>query len=163
MRADLLHNMPINRVKNWLSCMGTWLKPTTTDWPNTHQLAERQYTNAVEEEVRYIFNRIQSVPGLWEDLCNAAKKGKPQCLRRVNEIALQVGIIENDLTKVLIERKASDSQDCPLVGHGSSKQFNSFIIYSEHHEAAGRIQLSDQDDWYLMTIIWALEGQLFLR
>lgn len=163
MRETLLLIMPVNRLQNWLSCLVPWLKPTTTDRPNAHQLAERQNTNVAEEEVKYIFNRIQTIPGLWKDLCNATEEGKPQCLRRVNEIARRAGIIESDMTKVLIARETSDLQDGPVEGNKIWNKSKSFIIHSEHHEAVRRIQLSNQDDWYLLTIIWALEGQLFLR
>ena len=163
MRETLLLIMPANRLQNWLSCLVPWLKPTTTDRPNTHQLAERQNTNVAEEEVQYIFNRIKTIPDLWDSLCNATQEGKPQCLRRVNDIACQAGIIESDMTKVLIARKTSDLQDSPVEGNKIWNQSKSFIIYSEHHAAVGRIQLSNHDHWHFLTIIWALEGQLFLR
>jgi hypothetical protein len=46
---------------------------------------------------------------------------------------------------------------------GASVTSKSFVIYSEHLAAAGEIDISNYESNILHIIIWALEGQLFLR
>ena len=118
---------------------------------------------AAEDETRYLLNQLKAIPGLWEDLCTAANDGKPQCLRRVVDIARQAGVIENDPGRIEIARNSQASGQHPMEVDGASVTSKSFVIYSEHHEASGAIDFSPRESNNLQTIIWALEGQLFLR
>jgi hypothetical protein len=118
---------------------------------------------AAEDETRYMLNQLKAIPGLWEDLCTATNEGKPQCLRRVIDIARQAGVIENDHKRIEIARNSCLSGQHPMEANGTLATSKSFIVYSAHHEAAGAIDLSIHESNNLLTIIWALEGQLFLR
>jgi hypothetical protein len=118
---------------------------------------------AAEDETRYLLNQLKAIPGLWGDLCTAANEGKPRCLRRVIDIAHQAGVIENDPKCIEIARNSRPSGQQPMAVDGALATSKSFVIYSEHHEAAGRIDISNHESNILHTIIWALEGQLFLR
>ena len=118
---------------------------------------------AAEDETRYMLNQLKAIPGLWEDLCTATNEGKPQCLHRVIDIAHQAGVIENDPERIEIARNSRPSSQHHMEVDGALGASKSFVIYSEHHEAAGAIDLSSHESNILSTIIWALEGQLFLR
>ena len=124
---------------------------------------KEEYMLAAEDETRYLLNKLKAIPGLWEDLCTAANDGKPQCLRRVVDIARQAGVIENDPGRIEIARNSQASGQHPMEVDGALATSKSFVIYSEHHEAAGEIDISNHESNNLLTIIWALEGQLFLR
>ena len=95
-------------------------------------------------ETQYLMKRIQSTPGLWERLCDATDEGKPKCLRAIICIAGEAGIIEIDTETALSDEK-------PVT------------IYSEHHEAVSRIDLSSEDSEKLCVIVWALEGKRLKR
>ena len=118
---------------------------------------------AAEDETRYMLNQLKAIPGLWEDLCTAANEGTPQCLHRVIDIAHQAGVIENDPERIEIARNGRPSGQHHMGVDGALGASKSFVIYSAHHEAAGAIDLSIHESNILQTIIWALEGQLFLR
>lgn len=124
---------------------------------------KEEYMFAAEDETRYMLNQLKAIPGLWEDLCTATNEGKPKCLRKVIDIAHQAGVIENDPDRIEIARNSRPSSQHPMEVDGASVTSKSFVIYSEHHEAAGAIDLSIHESNNLLTIIWALEGQLFLR
>ena len=124
---------------------------------------KEKYMLAAEDEARYVLNQLKAIPGLWEDLCTAANDGKPQCLGRVIDIAQQAGVIENDPKRIEIARNRQPSGQHPMDVDGALATSKSFVIYSEHHEASGAIDLSIRESNNLLTIIWALEGQLFLR
>jgi hypothetical protein len=107
----------------------------------------QQYTDSDEKalsETQYFMKRLQLTPGLWERLCDATSEGKPNCLRNIISIAGDAGIIETD-TKTAI----SDDE--------------SVTIYSEHHEAISRMDLSSEDSARLCVIVWALEGKRLKR
>jgi hypothetical protein len=153
----------LNKLQRWLNrpdASSTASPPDCTSYPQTE---DNQFLSTSEEETRYILNRILSIPGLWEDLCNATEEGKPRCLGRVIEIARQSGIIETKEREDSLTRESHDSQDNHPKDSGPWKQANSFTIYSEHHEATAQIELSSLDSWRFRTIIWALEGQVFKR
>jgi len=153
----------LKKLQKWLNrpdASSMACPPDCTSYP---QAEGNQLLSTSEEETRYILNRIFSIPGLWEDLCNAAEEGKPRCLGRVNEIAHQSGIIETKAREDSVARESHDSQDNRSKNSDKWSQDNSFTIYSEHHEAARQIELPNQDSWYFSTIIWALEGQVFKR
>lgn len=116
-----------------------------------------------EYETRYILNRLKAIPGLWDDLSTATHEGKPQCLRRVIDIAHQASVIENDPERIEIARNSRPSGQHPMEVDADLTTSKSFVVYSAHHEAAGAIDLSIHESNLLRTIIWALEGQLFLR
>ena len=118
---------------------------------------------AAEDETRYMLNQLKAIPGLWEDLCTAANDGKPQCIRRVIDIARKAGVIENDPDRIESARNSHPSDQHPMEVDGALATSKSFVIYSEHHEAAGEIDISNYESNILHIIIWALEGQLFLR
>ena len=117
---------------------------------------------AAEDETRYMLNQLKAIHGLWEDLCTAANDGKPQCLRRVIDIAQQAGVIENDPKRIELARNSQPSGQHPMDVDGASVTSKSFVIYSEHLAAAGEIDISNYESNILHIIIWALEGQLFL-
>lgn len=116
-----------------------------------------------EDETRYLLNQLKAIPGLWDDLCTATHAGKPQCLRRVIDIAHQAGVIENDPERIEIARNGRPSGQRHMEVDSHLGACKSFVIYSAHHEAAGAIDLSIHEGNILQTIIWALEGQLFPR
>lgn len=118
---------------------------------------------AAEDETRYVLNQLKAIPGLWEDLCTAANDGKPQCLGRVIDIAQQAGVIENDPKRIEIARNRQPSGQHPMDVDSTLATSKSFVIYSEHLAAAGEIDISNHESNILHIIIWALEGQLFLR
>lgn len=118
---------------------------------------------AAEDEIRYVLNQLKAIPGLWEDLCTATHEGKPQCLRRVIDIAQQAGVIENDPKRIKLARNSQPSSQHPMHVDGALATSKSFVIYSEHLAAAGEIDISNHESNFLHVIIWALEGQLFLR
>jgi hypothetical protein len=88
--------------------------------------------------------RLQLTPGLWERLCDATSEGKPNCLRNIISIAGDAGIVETDTKTALID------DEC-------------VTIYSEHHEAVSRMDLSSKDSASLCVIVWALEGMRVKR
>lgn len=107
----------------------------------------KQYTDSDEKaltETQYFMKRLQSTPGLWERLCDATSEGKPNCLRNIISIAGDAGIIEIDTKTALIDDE-------------------SVTIYSEHHEAISRMDLSSEDSAILCVIVWALEGKRLIR
>ena len=116
-----------------------------------------------EDETRYVLYQLKAIPGLWDDLTAATHEGTPQCLHRVIDIAHQAGVIENDPDRIEIARNSQASGQHPMEVDGALATSKSFVIYSEHHEAAGEIDISNHESNNLLTIIWALEGQLFLR
>jgi hypothetical protein len=118
---------------------------------------------AAEDETRYMLNHLKAIPGLWDSLCEATNEGKPQCLHRVIDIARQAGVIENDPERIEIARNSLPSCQPPIGVNASMATSKSFIVYSAHHEAAGEIDISNHESNTMHTIIWALEGQLFLR
>ena len=118
---------------------------------------------AAEDETRYILNHLKAIPSLWDSLCEATHEGKPQCLHRVIDIAHQAGVIENDPKRIEVERNNRPPSQYHMEANGTLVTSKSFIVYSAHHEAAGAIDLSIHESNNLLTIIWALEGQLFLR
>lgn len=95
-------------------------------------------------ETQFLMKRIQLTPGLWERLRDAANEGKPKCLSTIINIAGEAGIIQTDTETAL-----SDEE---LV-----------TIYSEHHEAVFRTDLSSEDSEMLCVIVWALEGKRLKR
>ena len=95
-------------------------------------------------ETQFLMKRIQLTPGLWERLRDAANEGKPKCLSAIINIAGEAGIIQTDTETAL-----SDEE---LV-----------TIYSEHHEAVFRTDLSSEDSEMLCVIVWALEGKRLKR
>jgi hypothetical protein len=153
----------LGKLQRWLNRPSTSLTAFLTDYTTDPQTEDNQFLSTSGEETRCILNRIRSSPGLWEDLCNATEEGKPRCLGRVIEIAHQSGIIETKEREDSLTRELHDSQDNRSKNSDKWSQDNSFIIYSEHHEAARQIELPNQDSWYFSTIIWALEGQVFKR
>ena len=107
----------------------------------------KQYTDSDEKalsETQYFMKRLQSTPGLWERLCDATSEGKPNCLRNIISIAGDAGIIEIDT------KTALSDDEC-------------VTIYSEHHEAISRMDLSSEDSARLCVIVWALEGKRLKR
>jgi hypothetical protein len=153
----------LKKLQIWLSrpsASSTECLPDCSSYP---QAEDNQFLSTSEEETRYILNRIRSIPGLWEDLCSATEEGKPRCIGRVIRIAHQSGIIETKSREDQVSRESHDCQNNHLKNSGKWNQANSFTIYSEHHEAAAEIELSNQDRWCFITIIWALEGQAFKR
>lgn len=124
---------------------------------------KEEYMLAAEDETRYLLNQLKAIPGLWDDLCTATHEGKPQCLRRVIDIAHQADVIGNDPYRIEIARNSRPFGQHPMAVDGASITSKSFVVYSEHHTAAGAIDLSIHESNILRTIIWALEGQLFLR
>ena len=122
-----------------------------------------EYMLTAEDETRYLLNKLKAIPGLWDDLCTATHDGKSQCLRRVIDIAQQAGVIENDPERIEIARNSRPSSQHHMEVNGALGASKSFVVYSAHHEAAGAIDLSIHESNILQTIIWALEGQLFLR
>jgi len=107
----------------------------------------KQYTDSDEKalsETQYFMKRLQSTPGLWERLCDATSEGKPNCLRNIISIAGDAGIIEIDT------KTALNDDEC-------------VTIYSEHHEAISRMDLSSEDSSRLCIIVWALEGKRIKR
>lgn len=123
---------------------------------------KEDYMLAAEAETRYLLNQLKAIPGLWDSLCTATHEGKPQCLRKVIDIAHQAGVIENDPERIEIARNSCLSGQHPMEDDGALVTSKSFVVYSAHHEAAGAVDLSIHESNILQTIIWALEGQLFL-
>jgi len=92
------------------------------------------------DQVKLVYSRLRSVPGLWEQLCGAIKEGRPGCLRNIVKIVADAGILAQD----------SDDQ---------LEATKTFQIYSEHHESVSLMGLSPIEDDKFLTIIWALEGK----
>jgi len=126
------------------------LRDQLTD-TNEHAPSEpqglKQYTDSDEQalcETQCFMKRLQLTPGLWERLCDATSEGKPNCLSNIISIASDAGIIEIDA------KTALSDDEC-------------VTIYSEHHEAVSRMDLSSEDSARLSVIIWALEGKMLKR
>jgi hypothetical protein len=151
------------RLYRWLRQTVRFRQMAQQPEPLALKPLKEEYMLAAEDETRYLLNQLKAIPGLWEDLCTAANDGKPQCLRRVIDIARQAGVIENDPDRIEIARNSHPSDQHPMEVDGALATSKSFVIYSEHHEAAGEIDISSHESNNLLTIIWALEGQLFLR
>jgi hypothetical protein len=124
---------------------------------------KEEYVLVAEDETSYMLNRLKSIISLWDSLCEAAHEGRPQCLHRIIDIAHQAGIIENDSEKIDIVRQNHQSGKFQMDADGILTTSKSFVVYSAHHEAVGKINLSSDESNILFIIIWALEGQLFLR
>jgi hypothetical protein len=124
---------------------------------------KEEYMLAAEDETRYLLNHLKAIPGLWDDMCTATHEGKPQCFPKVIDIARQAGVIENDPELIEIARNSRPSGKHHMEFDGGLATSKSFVVYSAHHEAAGAIDLSIHESNIMHTIIWALEGQLFLR
>jgi hypothetical protein len=90
-------------------------------------------------EVKCILEKLQAASGLWDRLCDATSLGKPACIRAIISICGEAGVLETDAERAL----------------GSEE---SMTIYSEHHEAIGRLELVPDESSKLSTIVWALEG-----
>jgi hypothetical protein len=126
-------------LKNLLRGKKTILGPEELNVKSTNSDDNRALS-----ETQYLMKRIQSTPGLWERLCDATNEGKPKCLSAIINIAGEAGIIETDAETAL-------SDEEPVT------------IYSEHHEAVSRIDLSSEDSERLCVIVWALEGKRLKR
>ena len=151
-------------------CLYRWLRQTVRlrqKAQQTEQLSlknrKEEYMLAAEDETRNMLIQLKAIPGLWEDLCTATHEGKPQCLRKVIDIAHQAGVIENDPERIEIARNSRPSVQYPMEADAALATSNPFVVYSAHHEAAGAIDLSIHESNILQTIIWAIEGQLVLR
>ena len=131
--------------------------------PLSLKIRKEEYMLPAEDETRYILNQLKAIPGLWDSLCEATHEGKPQCLHRVIDIAHQAGVIENDPERIENARNSCLPGQHPMDADTILATSKSFVVYSAHHEAAGAIDLSIHESNNLLTIIWALEGQLFLR
>jgi hypothetical protein len=116
-----------------------------------------------EDETRYILNRLKTIPRLWDNLCEATYEGKPQCLHRVIDIASQAGVIENNPERIEDARNSLSHGQSHMKVDSALPTSKSFVDYSAHNQAAGAIDISSHESSILHTIIWALEGQLFLR
>ncbi len=92
------------------------------------------------EQTEFVYQRMRSVPGLWERLCAATEEGRPRCHRKIIEISAEAGIV------------AQNPED-------QTEAENTFRIYSEHHESVSLMGLSPEEDDKFLTIIWALEGK----
>jgi len=92
------------------------------------------------EQTEFVYQRLRSVPGLWERLCAAAEEGRPGCFRNIVKIVADAGILAQDPDDQLEAKKT-------------------FQIYSEHHESVSLMGLPPKEDGKFLTIIWALEGE----
>lgn len=90
-------------------------------------------------EAEYVIRCLQTAPGLWEQLSQAADMGKPTCISAIISICGEAGVLATDAEKALDNKE-------------------SIAIYSEHHEAIGRMEKMPDDISKLSTIVWALEG-----
>jgi hypothetical protein len=90
-------------------------------------------------ETEHLIRCLQTAPGLWEQLSQAADMGKPTCISAIISICGEAGVLATDGEKALGDEE-------------------SITIYSEHHEAIGRMELIPDDTNKLCTIVWALEG-----
>ena len=124
---------------------------------------KEEYMLEAEDETRYLLNQLKAIPGLWDDLCTATHEGKPQCLCKVIDIAHQAGVIENDPERIEIARNSCLFGQQYMEIDAALATSKSFVVCSAHHEAAGGFYLSSHERNILRTIIWALEGQLFVR
>ena len=124
---------------------------------------KKEYMLVAEDETSYMLNRLKSIINLWDSLCEAAHEGRPQCLHRIIDIAHQAGIIENDSEKIDIARQNDQSGKFQMDADGILATSKSFVVDSGHVNAASKIDLSSYESNILFIIIWALEGQLFLR
>jgi len=130
----------MTRKKEWVSRIRNLL---TREWGehkedltiNPAEAAKGQ----VLKETECVIRCLQTVPGLWEHLSQAADMGKPTCISAIISICGKADVLVTDAEKALGDKE-------------------SITIYSEHHEAIGRMELIPDDRSKLSTIIWALEG-----
>jgi hypothetical protein len=92
-------------------------------------------------QTEILYQKLRSMPMVWEQLCGAALAGRPGCLSKIVGIATEAGIIDAD--------QHSNEENC----------MNAFTIFSEHHESVGQMKLSQEEFQVLTTIIWALEAK----
>ena len=118
---------------------------------------------AAEDETRYMLNQLKAIPRLWDSLCEATHEGEPRCLHRVIDIASQAGAIENNPERIEDARNSLSHGQSHMTVDSALPTSKSFVVYSAHIQAAGEIDLPNHESNILHTIIWALEGQLFLR
>jgi hypothetical protein len=123
----------ISRIKNLL----TRARQEHKEDPTINSAKESK--NRALRETECIIGCLHTVPGLWEQLSQAASMGKPTCISAIISICREAGVLETDAEKAL----------------GNKEQIT---IYSEHHEAISRMKLMPDDISKLSTIAWALEG-----
>jgi hypothetical protein len=111
------------RLYRWLRQTVRFRQMAQQPEPLALKPLKEEYMLAAEDETRYLLNQLKAIPGLWEDLCTAANDGKPQCLRRVIDIAQQAGVIENDPSgrriQVRARRGAGSARGGPKAGASS--------------------------------------------
>lgn len=136
------------RSRNWPNLFNHFANPKKAEKITTEQphIADNPEDRAAQE-ARHIIDQLRSIPGLWEELYAATLIGRPKCLRQINEIAEDSGIID---------AKNTQPDD-------DGNEAKCFTIDSRHHAATQRIGLSSEYSLSLATIIWALEGRSFRR
>ena len=151
------------RLYRWLKQSVRSRKRARQAEPLSLKNRKEEYMLTADDKTRYILNHLKAIPGLWDSLCEAMHEKKPQCLLRVIDIAHQAGIIKNNRERIEDARNSLSHGQSHMKADGALPTSKSFVVYSAHHETAGEIDLPNHESNILHTIIWALEGQLFLR